>query len=54
MNNWTYFIFPALLGLVAGVGHGVISHNQELPFSLTEQFLQSSVIEESVYQKNSV
>lgn len=49
MNNWTYFIFPALLGLIAGVGHGVICHNQELPLSLTEQFLQSVVSEESVY-----
>ena len=51
MDNWTYYILPALLGLIAGVGHGITAHHQELPFSLTEQFLQSVAIEESVYNR---
>ena len=36
--------FSALLGLLAGIGHGVISHHAELPVSLSEQFLQSMQI----------
>ncbi|MGB7439810.1 MAG: hypothetical protein WA919_01985 [Coleofasciculaceae cyanobacterium] len=47
MNNLTSLVFPALLGLIAGIGHGVNSHYQQLPFSLTEQVLQSVTFEES-------
>ncbi|MEO0946557.1 MAG: hypothetical protein AAFY11_00120 [Cyanobacteria bacterium J06641_5] len=38
--------FSALLGLVAGIGHGILSHHAELPISLSEQFLQSMQIGE--------
>ncbi len=31
---------PALVGLVAGMAHGVVSHRAELPVSLTEQLGQ--------------
>ena len=41
MNNVASLILPAIIGLLAGVGHGVTSHQQDLPFSLTEQVLQS-------------
>ena len=41
MNNVASLILPAILGLLAGVGHGVTSHQQNLPFSLTEQVIQS-------------
>lgn len=40
MNNLVNLILPAVFGLVAGVGHGIVSHHAELPVSLTEQFLQ--------------
>ena len=33
------FVLPAILGLVAGIGHGVVSHQADLPFSLSEQLL---------------
>ena len=41
MRNLASFILPSVLGLVAGVGHGIISHNQDLPFSLAEQVIES-------------
>jgi len=41
MNNWVSFIIPSILGLVAGIGHGVVSHHQDLPFSLSEQVVES-------------
>ncbi len=41
MNSVASLILPAIIGLLAGVGHGVTSHQQDLPFSLTEQVLQS-------------
>ena len=50
MNNCASLVLPALLGLIAGIGHGITSHYQELPFSLTEQFLQSSAIEQSFFE----
>ncbi|MGK7934682.1 MAG: hypothetical protein AB4206_02570 [Xenococcaceae cyanobacterium] len=50
MNNCASLVLPALLGLIAGIGHGITSHYQELPFSLTEQFLQSSAIEQSLFE----
>ena len=40
MNSLTSLVFPAVLGLIAGVGHGIISHQAGFPLSLTEQFLQ--------------
>ncbi len=41
MKNWASFILPSILGLVAGIGHGIASHHQELPFSLAEQVVES-------------
>ena len=41
MKNWASFILPSILGLVAGIGHGITSHHQELPFSLAEQVVES-------------
>ncbi len=41
MNNVASLILPAIIGLLAGIGHGVTSHQQDLPFSLTEQVLES-------------
>ncbi|MEO1132614.1 MAG: hypothetical protein AAFX40_07905 [Cyanobacteria bacterium J06639_1] len=38
MSSLKSFILPALLGFVAGIGHGVVSHHTDLPLSLGEQF----------------
>ncbi|MEM9092108.1 MAG: hypothetical protein AAGC93_25655 [Cyanobacteria bacterium P01_F01_bin.53] len=40
MNYLSSLILPAALGLVAGMGHGVVSHYAELPVSLGEQIVQ--------------
>lgn len=40
MNNFASLVLPAVFGLIAGIGHGISSHYQELPFSLSEQILQ--------------
>lgn len=40
MNPLSSLVFPLLFGLIAGIGHGVVSHHNNLPFSLTEQILQ--------------
>lgn len=32
-----HILLSAILGLVAGVGHGVVSHYADLPISLVEQ-----------------
>ena len=47
MNNLVSLFFPAVIGLLAGVGHGITSHHQDLPFSLTEQIVQSVQAEQS-------
>ncbi len=41
MKSWSSLIIPSILGLVAGIGHGVVSHHQELPFSLADQVIES-------------
>jgi len=41
MKNLASFLLPSILGLVAGVGHGITSHNQDLPFSLADQVVES-------------
>ena len=41
MKNLASFVLPSILGLVAGIGHGVASHQQELPFSLADQVIES-------------
>ena len=40
MNNFSFLILPALLGLIAGAGHGVVAHYADLPMSLGDQFLR--------------
>ncbi|WP_293117629.1 hypothetical protein [Okeania sp. SIO1I7] len=37
MNNFASLVLPAILGIITGVGHGIISHQADLPVSLTEQ-----------------
>ncbi|MGC1310384.1 MAG: hypothetical protein WA885_24405 [Phormidesmis sp.] len=37
MNQLASLILPAVLGLVAGVSHGLVSHYADLPMSLSEQ-----------------
>lgn len=37
MKNFASLALPAILGLITGVGHGIISHNADLPVSLTKQ-----------------
>ncbi|WP_192901127.1 MULTISPECIES: hypothetical protein [Okeania] len=37
MKNFTFLVLPAILGIITGVGHGIISHKADLPVSLTEQ-----------------
>ena len=41
MNNLVSLFLPAVLGLLAGVGHGITSHHQDLPFSLADQVVES-------------
>ena len=41
MNSLPSFLLPAVLGLVAGVSHGVFSHQANLPVSLGEQLLSA-------------
>ena len=41
MKDLASLLIPSILGLVAGVGHGVVSHYQDLPFSLSEQVIES-------------
>ncbi|MEM8676464.1 MAG: hypothetical protein AAGF83_21765 [Cyanobacteria bacterium P01_G01_bin.67] len=41
MKDWVALVIPAVLGLVAGTGHGIVSHYQDLPFSLSEQVIES-------------
>ncbi len=41
MNNLASYLLPAILGLVAGIGHGITSHDQNLPFSLVDQVIES-------------
>ena len=33
-------VCSAVLGLMAGIGHGFVSHHNNLPFSLTDQIIQ--------------
>lgn len=40
MKSFGFLIMPALVGLVAGIAHGVISHQTGLPLGLVEQLSQ--------------
>lgn len=41
MNNQASLVVASIFGLIAGFSHGVVSHYQDLPFSLSEQVLES-------------
>lgn len=41
-------LLPGLIGLIAGVGHGVVSHHADLPLSLVEQMVQPLQASESI------
>ncbi len=41
MNNTASLILASIFGLVAGMSHGVVSHDRDLPFSLSEQVIES-------------
>lgn len=41
MNDRISLVVASVLGLVAGMGHGVVSHYRELPFSLSDQVVES-------------
>lgn len=41
MKTLASYLLPSILGLVAGIGHGITSHNQHLPFSLADQVIES-------------
>ncbi len=41
MNNFAALLMPSLIGLFAGISHGLISHQLDLPMSLPEQVVQS-------------
>ena len=41
MNNQASAIVASIFGILAGMSHGVVSHFQELPFSLSEQVIES-------------
>ncbi len=40
MRCFEFLIVPALAGLVAGVAHGIVAHQAELPVGLAEQVYQ--------------
>ncbi|MEO1297306.1 MAG: hypothetical protein AAFW75_16265 [Cyanobacteria bacterium J06636_16] len=41
MKSCTFLIAPALLGLFAGIVHGIVSHYADLPLALTDQLVYS-------------
>ncbi|WP_019508458.1 hypothetical protein [Pleurocapsa sp. PCC 7319] len=41
MKSLASLLLPSILGFVAGIGHGITSHHQDLPFSLSEQVIES-------------
>ncbi|NJN72326.1 MAG: hypothetical protein HC799_05660 [Limnothrix sp. RL_2_0] len=47
MNNLASLALPAVLGLIAGIGHGIVSHHADLPFSLAEQITEPLQVKSS-------
>lgn len=45
VSSFSFLLTPALLGLVAGFAHGLVSHQADLPLSLAEQAQQVLQIE---------
>lgn len=40
MNPFASLLMPSLIGLLAGISHGLVSHELNLPVSLPEQFAE--------------
>lgn len=40
MKSLSFLMMPALIGLLAGVAHGIVSHRADLPVDLGEQVRQ--------------
>ena len=47
MNDVASLILSGVIGLVAGIGHGMVSERLDLPFSLTEQIFGLSAFDVS-------
>ncbi|MEB3343127.1 hypothetical protein [Okeania sp.] len=45
--NSVSLVFPVILGLITGIGHGIISHRADLPVSITDQLLLPLQISQS-------
>jgi len=45
MSNFASLVLPAFIGLLAGLGHGWVSHEAGLPVSLGEQLVQPFTID---------
>lgn len=40
MKSFDFLVMPSLLGLIAGIAHGIVAHNADLPLGLVEQMHQ--------------
>ncbi|MDJ0596222.1 MAG: hypothetical protein QNJ72_40630 [Pleurocapsa sp. MO_226.B13] len=49
MKNLAPYLVASILGSIAGIGHGIVSHFQELPFSLADQVIESVRDERVLY-----
>ncbi len=45
MNSLASLVLPAFIGLLAGMGHGWVSHEADLPVSLAEQLVEPFIFE---------
>ncbi|MBS9771721.1 MAG: hypothetical protein O4861_19405 [Trichodesmium sp. St16_bin4-tuft] len=45
--NLVSLAFPAILGIITGIGHGILAHHIDLPMSIAEQFKLSEKINSS-------
>lgn len=41
MKAFDFLILPSLIGLIAGIAHGVVTHEAGLPLGLVEQMQQA-------------
>ena len=47
MKTLASLALPAFLGLMAGIGHGIVSHQADLPLSLAQQMTDSFQVKSS-------